>query len=502
MNAPALLRFSNADEESSVLGRPGPGSPHAKRESTIRRRTLACVLADAVLTFAGGLVALKVSFSISFSHGLTGIEQSLRPVERLASVNTGFLLLYVALLLLAAHSQHLYRSSSSRESLTDGILATRSVAIATVVLAAFVYLSGIKTVSRLAVGLTAVFSLLALTGWRACRSYMRGRQFARGLGLQHVLIVGAGRVGQLLADHLERNPGLGYKVKGFVDSNHHGDPRILGKISELAQVVRQEFIDEIFITIPSERELVKTIAQEVSQSTLGLKVVQELYDGLTVDSPEEFVGTFPMRVLQREVIPDFSSLVKRQLDILGSSLGLILLSPFLALIALAIKLDSKGPVFYRASRVGKKGRGFVCYKFRTMVVRADEQKRVLQHLNERVGPLFKISKDPRITRLGTFLRKHSMDELPQLWNVLKGDMSLVGPRPPELDEIMEYKLEHLRRLDATPGITGLWQVSARHDPSFETAVALDNEYIENWSLALDFKIILKTIPVVLKGLGR
>jgi lipopolysaccharide/colanic/teichoic acid biosynthesis glycosyltransferase len=137
-----------------------------------------------------------------------------------------------------------------------------------------------------------------------------------------------------------------------------------------------------------------------------------------------------------------------------------------------------------------------------MIECADQQKSVLQHLNERTGPLFKISKDPRVTRLGSFLRKHSIDELPQLWNVLKRDMSLVGPRPPEFDELIEYKLEHLRRLDAIPGITGLWQVSARHDPYFETAVALDNHYIENWSLMLDLKIILKTVPVVLKGLGR
>jgi exopolysaccharide biosynthesis polyprenyl glycosylphosphotransferase len=350
--------------------------------------------------------------------------------------------------------------------------------------------------------LTALFSVVALTSWRACRWYLRRRQLARGIGFQHALIVGAGKVGQLLADHLDQNPSLGYKVRGFVDSNHHDDPRILGKIGELAQVVRQEFIDEIFITIPSERELVKTIAQEISQSNLGLKVVQELYDGLANFSPEEFVGSFPVRVIQREPLPNLSVPIKRIMDVAAAVVGLVLLAPFFMLIALAITLDSAGPVFYRASRVGKKGRRFVCYKFRTMIARADEQKLVLQHLNERKGPLFKISKDPRVTRLGAFLRRHSIDELPQLWNVLRGDMSLVGPRPPDFDELIGYKPEHLRRLDATPGITGLWQVSARHDPHFETAVALDNQYIDNWSLILDLKILFKTIPVVVKGLGR
>jgi lipopolysaccharide/colanic/teichoic acid biosynthesis glycosyltransferase len=137
-----------------------------------------------------------------------------------------------------------------------------------------------------------------------------------------------------------------------------------------------------------------------------------------------------------------------------------------------------------------------------MVLDADKQKKDLAHLNERVGPLFKITGDPRVTRLGAFLRKYSLDELVQLWNVLKGDMSLVGPRPPEVEEILSYQPEQFRRLEVTPGVTGLWQVSARHDPFFETAVALDNYYIENWSLGLDIEILLKTIPVVLKGLGR
>jgi exopolysaccharide biosynthesis polyprenyl glycosylphosphotransferase len=381
-------------------------------------------------------------------------------------------------------------------------MVVRAVAIATAVLSLFIYLSGIKTVSRLVVGLTAMFAVISLTSWRACGWYFRRRRFLSGVGLQHALIVGAGRVGQLLADYLDENPALGYKVKGFVDANHHNDPRILGKIDDLALVVRQEFIDEIFVTTPSERELVKNVALEASRWNLGLKVVQEFYDGLARLSPEEFVGDFPVRVLQRESAPSVARAIKRAIDVVASSIGMILLSPFFALVALAVRLDSPGPVFYRASRVGHKGRRFVCHKFRTMVEKADEQKRVLQHLNERTGPLFKISKDPRVTRLGAFLRRHSIDELPQLWNVLKGDMSLVGPRPPELDEISEYKLEHFRRLNATPGITGLWQVSARHDPYFETVVRLDNYYIENWSLMLDFKIMLKTVPVVIKGLGR
>lgn len=463
---------------------------------------MASVVADILFTILGGALAYELRFSPKMSSVLPLFLHPSRYMGGLAGVHVGFLVVYITLLVLAAYSQNLYRSSPSRSAVMDGVLVTRAVAIATIALATFIYLSGTKSVSRQVVASTAVFTVFALTGWRAFRSYIRSRQFAQGLGMQHALIVGAGRVGQALAAHLEENPSLGYKVMGFIDSNHHEDPRILGKLEGLAQVVRQEFIDEIFITIPSERELVKKIVLDANQFSVGVKVVSELYDGLAKFSPEESVGDFAVRVLRRKKMPKFGFFVKRLIDAVGAAGLLLVLSPFLALICLAIRLGSPGPIFYRASRVGRKGHRFVCYKFRTMVVDADEQKKVLQHLNERVGPLFKITKDPRVTRLGSFLRRHSIDELPQLWNVLKGDMSLVGPRPPEFDEINAYKLEHLKRLDAIPGITGLWQVSARSDPSFEAAFTWDNQYIESWSLLLDFKILLKTIPVVLKGLGR
>jgi lipopolysaccharide/colanic/teichoic acid biosynthesis glycosyltransferase len=170
-------------------------------------------------------------------------------------------------------------------------------------------------------------------------------------------------------------------------------------------------------------------------------------------------------------------------------------------VAIAVKMDSAGPVFYLSERIGKKGRAFRCIKFRTMVEDADKQRAKVMHLNERDGVLFKISDDPRITHLGRFLRKYSLDELPQFFNVLRGDMSIVGPRPPMGSEVREYKLSHLRRLDVTPGITGLWQVQARQDPSFDSYISLDVTYIENWSIWLDIHIILRTIGVVFEGTG-
>ena len=184
-----------------------------------------------------------------------------------------------------------------------------------------------------------------------------------------------------------------------------------------------------------------------------------------------------------------------------ASVALLFLFPVLALIALLIKLDSSGPLIYRALRVGRKGQRFCCYKFRTMVSDADHLKERLRILNQREGPCFKIAQDPRVTGVGRFLRRYSLDELPQLWNVVRGDMSLVGPRPHPLDDFARYEVDHFARLDVTPGMTGLWQVTARQDPSFRTTLGLDLEYIQKWSLWLDLQILFKTLSVVVTGTG-
>jgi exopolysaccharide biosynthesis polyprenyl glycosylphosphotransferase len=226
-----------------------------------------------------------------------------------------------------------------------------------------------------------------------------------------------------------------------------------------------------------------------------------MYDGLAWNSPIEYIGQFPTIPLHCGHVPELGLIFKRAFDILFSTVALAVLSPVLAAIAIAIKLDSPGPIFYSSERIGKKGVVFRCTKFRTMVEDAEKRRAEIMHMNERDGVLFKISNDPRITKLGRFLRKYSLDELPQFFNVLLGDMSVVGPRPPIASEVKEYKLSHLRRLDVTPGITGLWQVQGRQDPSFASYVSLDVTYIDNWSVWLDFKIIMKTVGVVFAGTG-
>jgi lipopolysaccharide/colanic/teichoic acid biosynthesis glycosyltransferase len=201
-------------------------------------------------------------------------------------------------------------------------------------------------------------------------------------------------------------------------------------------------------------------------------------------------------------VPKGAVRIKRAMDVSLSLLALVVLAPAMLLIALAIRFGSTGPVLYRSWRVGQNGKLFLFLKFRTMVADADDMKEQLQHLNEREGLLFKISNDPRLTRFGRFLRRYSLDELPQFFNVLKGEMSLVGPRPPSLDEYKLYSSEHQFRLLVKPGITGLWQITARKDPSFSTALQLDRQYVESWSPWVDLRILFKTIPVVLRGDGQ
>jgi lipopolysaccharide/colanic/teichoic acid biosynthesis glycosyltransferase len=193
--------------------------------------------------------------------------------------------------------------------------------------------------------------------------------------------------------------------------------------------------------------------------------------------------------------------LKRSMDLAVSFFGLIASLPLLGGLAILVWLQSPGPILYRSLRVGRCGRVFVCYKFRTMVVNADDRKESLRSRNERVGPLFKMANDPRVTQLGKFLRRYSLDELPQLWNVLRGDMSLVGPRPHPPDDVRRYGAADLRRLQITPGLTGLWQVTARRDPSFRRNIALDLEYIERRNLWMDLAILYKTIFAVLDGTG-
>lgn len=415
----------------------------------------------------------------------------------------GFLVLYVALIALISKNYDLYHMRSDRLWLDEALLVFKSVSLATLMIMVVMYLSK-QQVSRFVVLSSWALNIFILVGWRYIMHLIFERRIKNGEGLRRVLIVGAGRVGRKLAEFLENNDYLGLKVKGFVDDYKEGED-ILGRIDELSRILQSQFIDEVFVTIPSERELVKNVTKHALSYKADVKIIPDLLDGLVPQSRPlslGLLGDLPVMEIYRKPIPEIGLFIKRVMDVVCGLAILAVILPVLIAVAIVIKIDSpKGPVVYRSKRVGKKGKLFDCYKFRTMSADADDLKDKLRDLNERSGPFFKIKNDPRITRAGKLLRKYSLDELPQLFNLINGDMSLVGPRPHPLDDFKLYELQDYRRLDVKPGITSLWAVEARNDPSFERNMELDLFYIENWSIWLDVKILLKTIPTVLKGSG-
>jgi exopolysaccharide biosynthesis polyprenyl glycosylphosphotransferase len=409
----------------------------------------------------------------------------------------GFLLLYTALTLLLCENHGLYRTSRTRSNFSESFAVLRAVIMATILLTAVIYLSKVETISRFVVALTGFLNFFFLSGWRIWKRHVFNKRVANGIGVRNVLILGHRELGLELANLLNRNRSWGYVVQGMICTSDCQS----NAIKELSQLLRGYFIDELILLAPLDRKFVREVVLAARSHRVDVKLVPDLYDGMAKGTPVYHVGGLPIFALYQEPIQSLALFVKRIIDIVVSVAISVLISPVLAVIALIVKLDSSGPVLYGSRRVGKKSRIFVCYKFRTMVVNADELKENLRALNERQGPFFKLRDDPRITRVGKWLRKYSLDELPQFWNVIIGDMSLVGPRPHPIDDFEQYSLEHFRRLDVTPGITGIWQVTARQDPSFEKNMALDLEYIENWSIWTDFKILVKTIPAVFSGAG-
>lgn len=319
---------------------------------------------------------------------------------------------------------------------------------------------------------------------------------------KNVLIIGAGKVGERIHSLLSNNKLNGYKVVGFLDDYKLDQTLpIIGKIGDLEKIVQNERIDEIYITIPSERKIVSQLITRIRKYDLDITIIPELYDFVTSTINLQPSSDYPYFSLVKTPLRGVNLFLKRLVDILLSSFGIILIIPVFIITAIAINLDSKGPIFFKQKRIGKNGMPFSMYKFRSMVINAEELKSKLNNLNEAEGPVFKIKKDPRITTVGRFIRKYSLDELPQLFNVLKGEMSLIGPRPPLPNEVEQYDDYQWRRLDIVPGITGLWQVSGRSNLSFDDWVNLDIYYIENWSIAFDIKILLRTIPAVINGRG-
>jgi len=358
--------------------------------------------------------------------------------------------------------------------------------------------------SRLVFIEAAFFLGFGLSLWRTLKRIYVRTLVKSGLLNYNVLIIGAGKIGLALTEQIHDNPNLGIKIIGFLDDTKEtavNGFKMLGKIKDLEDVVRKNFIDEIYITIPSERKIASDIILRGAKLKRSVRIVAEHFDLPNRRVRLDYIGFMPLITYVEEGPHASEHFIKRLLDVVASGLLLILLFPLMVILVLLIKVDSSGPVFYISKRCGKKGRIFDFYKFRSMIEDADRYKEKLKLKSEVKGPIFKMKTDPRITRLGRFLRKYSLDELPQLINVIKGDMSLVGTRPFPVEETERIENKYITRLNIKPGITGLAQISGRSNLTFRHWARWDTWYINNWSFGLDLKILLRTISVVLKGTG-
>ena len=441
----------------------------------------------------------------------------------------GALLLFVVVIrVLALRYYDLYRLRGEYSFFDDGIRIFKSTAIGSllIVAAAFLYRGGFHyRAFSYARGVFLLDFAIALASFYAIRLAMRSAQTffrLRGINLIPTLVVGRGPEAAFCIKEMRERPSLGYRVIGAVDSGklsggvgqtYEGVP-VVSDLAGLPEAIREAGANEvIFADSQVDGDALFDVMMRCGRRRgVEFRIAPSLFNCLPSKTEVDQIGALPMIRLFREPLSDFARGTKRVSDIIIAALTLSLLSPFWLLIALLIKFDSKGPILYAQERVGMDGRIFIVYKFRTMRMNADseihreyQRKFIAGHAEANVGdakrPAYKLRNDPRITGVGRILRRLSLDEVPQLVNVLSGDMSIVGPRPPIPYEVEAYELRHRTRLDMKPGLTGLWQVSGRNRLPFEEMVKLDLFYIENWSLLFDMKIILRTVLVMLRGDG-
>lgn len=367
----------------------------------------------------------------------------------------------------------------------------------------------IQYVSRLVI---LVFSILAVINLAGIRwMFLAAFRKALKIGAHHlkVLVIGSGQRAAFLTKALKQKAEWGIDVVGYLDvdyrlvGNDLHESKVIGTVADIGRILKESVIDEVIVAIP--RTLladVDSIALACEEEGVKFRFMADIFDLSAARISLASIVGVPLLTLEPVAQDESQLLIKRIIDLSLTILALPFLVPFFFIIALVIKLDDGGPVFFIQERVGLKKRLFPMFKFRTMVVDAEEMLREIEHLNEAKGPNFKIAEDPRVTRVGKFLRKTSLDELPQLINVLRGEMSLVGPRPMSIRDVDLFtKGIQRKRFSVKPGITCIWQISGRSNLSFNKWLELDLQYIDTWSLGLDLIILLKTIPVVLLRKG-
>lgn len=377
---------------------------------------------------------------------------------------------------------------------TGGIIAALSFLLRPLPQSRFVFL-------YMVIGAIITLGLARL----AVRSLQIAR-YRRGLDVRNVLVVGESNVAKMLLQRIAGDPAMGYRVAGFLAERaapaDFGRFRALGTLAQARTVLREQRIDQVIIALPATaHDQILQILDECKGCGAEFAVVPDMLELSLARLDVDNLGGIPLLGLRENPLHGPNLWLKRGIDIVVAGLGLAVLALPMLVAAIAIKLDSAGPVIVPQTRIGKHGRAFKFYKFRSMVQNADILLAELQAQNEAGRIIFKSRHDPRRTRVGRIMRRLSFDEVPQLFNVLVGDMSLVGPRPPLAREYEVYEEWMKGRLEVTPGLTGLWQVSGRSDLIFDEMVLLDLYYIENWSPGLDLKILLQTIPATLSGRG-
>ncbi len=426
-----------------------------------------------------------------------------RPFEYFASLETRIIIGLIVIFILRGLYNIRLTGSWFRQVKT----ITGATTIGLTLLIAYYFVFQAHVDSRSLVPFVWVAIIVVLCIARLFVAGLMGILHRLGLGKTRLLVVGSGRLAKMVMQHIVANPNLGYSIIGFLNDINEppgdfGRFKMLGTLNDLGMVIRSMFVDEVIIALPAHmnQHAIRSVKM-CERLGASFKLIPDLYEMSLSRIDMETIEGIPLIGIKQVSLNSAQRFITRMVDVCGAILILLLGSPIWLLIAIIVGVSSSGPIIYRQWRIGRKEKPFMTYKFRSMYKNADERLALLLAKNEAAGPLFKMKDDPRITPIGKLLRRTSMDEIPQLFNVIKGDMSLVGPRPPLPREVDQYEDWQKGRLTVTPGLTGLWQVRGRSDISFDEGVLMDLYYIENWSLRLYFRILLRTIPAVLFSRG-
>jgi exopolysaccharide biosynthesis polyprenyl glycosylphosphotransferase len=375
-------------------------------------------------------------------------------------------------------------------------------------LSSIIFIQKYQLTSRFFIGLFTIVSMFFLViGKKALSSFLSWIHL-RGYNQINLLVVGTGRRAREFIKAIKMNNSWGFHIVGLIDDDHgmFGKKiegyRVLGRLQDIPFIIRWKVIDRVIFVVPRLwLNRLDEVILACEREGIATSISMDLYDLRIAKIRQTDFNGFPLLEFETFSAKEWQLFIKRTFDVVVSVAGLMVISPLFLITSIIIKITSPGPIFFKQIRSGLNGRKFTLFKFRSMHVNAEMKKRELEKANEMDGPVFKMKRDPRITKFGRFIRKFSIDELPQLFNVLKGDMSIVGPRPPLPVEVELYQLWQRRRLSLKPGLTCIWQVSGRNNISFNRWMEMDLKYIDEWSLWLDFKIFIKTFFVVLFGYG-